>query len=49
MTNPRTSPGIGRGFFVQKTFTILIFYLDTDLDRRYKFPIKWKKVEMSGK
>ena len=32
-----------------KTFTIIIFYLDTDLDRRYKFPIKWKKVEMSGK
>ena len=34
---------------MQKTYAIIIFYLDTDLDGRYKFPIKWKKVEMSGK
>jgi|PlaIllAssembly_1097288.scaffolds.fasta_scaffold25719_5 hypothetical protein len=34
---------------MQKTRAIITFYLDTDLDQRYKFPIKWKKVEMSGK
>jgi hypothetical protein len=44
-----TPPGNGRGFLMQKTREIITFYLDTDLDRRYKFPIKWKKVEMSGK
>jgi hypothetical protein len=49
MTNTCTSPGNGRGFFVQKTFAIIIFYLDTNLDRRYKFPITWKKVEIGGK
>jgi hypothetical protein len=34
---------------MHKTPTIIIFYLDTDLDRRYKFPIKWKKVDKSDK